>query len=446
MARRSGGMALRQIRALFNLGVIGERTDGQLLERFATDGGEAAELAFAALVERHGPMVLRICRGVLRDPNDVEDAFQATFLVLVRRARSLWVEDSLGPWLHRVARRVAMRARANAARRRDRERRAAEARPAMAPDADRDDGLMALLHEEIDRLPERCRVPLVLCDVQGMTHEQAARHLGWPIGTVKSRLMSGRERLRARLRRRGVAPAIAAMKLMMERSARSAAGTVPPGLMEATVRSARVVAAGASTTAAGAVPATVNLLMEGALNAMFVTRIKVAVLACGLIAGGAVVAAQQVSRVPRSTSPRPASVPAAARPDGTADDAGAVAREMAQLEVGLLDDEVKQIRSQLSDALKVKVQYETSVSNVDPKAWEEADAAYLKAREVYLKKARELASARRRVGKVEEAKSDDKGIGRRRIRARIMPATGRPPDRARTPPARWSARSTWTPS
>ena len=107
MARRSGGRAPRQTRALFNLGVIGELTDGQLLERFATDGGEAAELAFAALVERHGPMVLRICRGVLRDPNDVEDAFQATFLVLVRRARSLWVEDSLGPWLHRVARRIA---------------------------------------------------------------------------------------------------------------------------------------------------------------------------------------------------------------------------------------------------------------------------------------------------------------------------------------------------
>src|SRR5215470_18978564 len=103
MARRSDGMVLRQIRTLFDLGIIGELTDGQLLERFATAGGEAAELAFAAMVERHGPMVLRICRGVLRDPNDVEDAFQATFLVLVRRARALWVEDSLGPWLHRVA-------------------------------------------------------------------------------------------------------------------------------------------------------------------------------------------------------------------------------------------------------------------------------------------------------------------------------------------------------
>ncbi len=111
MARRSDGLVLRQVRTLFNLGVIGELTDGQLLERFATARGEAAELAFAALVERHGPMVLRIGQNVLSDPNDVEDAFQATFLVLVQRSRSLWVEDSLGPWLHRVARRIAVRAR-----------------------------------------------------------------------------------------------------------------------------------------------------------------------------------------------------------------------------------------------------------------------------------------------------------------------------------------------
>src|SRR5262249_29254946 len=156
----------RQIRALFDLGIIGELTDGQLLERFATSGGEAAERAFAALVERHGPMVLRICRNHLRDPNDVEDALQATFLVLVQRSRSLWVEDSLAPWVHRVARRIAIRARASAARRRDRERRAAEGRPTMISDPGGDDGLMALLHEEIDRLPERCRVPVVLCDLE----------------------------------------------------------------------------------------------------------------------------------------------------------------------------------------------------------------------------------------------------------------------------------------
>ena len=129
VAIRPKGAIRRQLRTLFNLGAIGELTDGQLLERFATRGGEAAELAFAALVERHGPMVLRVCRNILRDPNDVQDAFQATFLVLVQKARSLWVRDSLGPWLHRVAHRVATRARSSAARRREHERRAAETRP-----------------------------------------------------------------------------------------------------------------------------------------------------------------------------------------------------------------------------------------------------------------------------------------------------------------------------
>src|SRR5205085_6989931 len=113
---------------LFNVGTIRELTDGQLLERFASDRGEAAELAFAALVERHGPMVLRVCRGVLADPDDTQDAFQATFLILVRKARALWVRDSLGPWLHQVAFRTASCARSAAVRRRRHERHAALSR------------------------------------------------------------------------------------------------------------------------------------------------------------------------------------------------------------------------------------------------------------------------------------------------------------------------------
>jgi RNA polymerase sigma factor (sigma-70 family) len=402
MARRSDELVLRQMLALFNLGVIGELSDGQLLERFATAGGEAAELAFAALVERHGPMVLRICRNCLRDANDVEDAFQATFLVLVRRARALWVEDSLAPWVHRVARRIAVRARANAARRRDRERRAAEGRPVMAPGDEPDDGLVALLHEEIDRLPERCRVPVVLCDLEGLTHEQAARRLSWPIGTVKSRLMSGRERLRTRLVRRGVAPAIALMKTMTATPVRSASAAVPVNLMEATVQAARRIAAGAGATSAGAVPATVALLMEGAQSAMFMTRIKFALLAFGLVAGGAVVAAQQAGRTHETRTSRPVNVrstgPAAARVDGSEDDAAADAKEMARLELDLLDAEVGQLRGQVNEALKTKVQYDTSASEVPPNAAREAGLAYEKARAVYLEKARALASRRRRTG------------------------------------------------
>src|SRR5262249_12014465 len=123
---RERGRAVRgRIRALFDDGVTAGLTDGQILERFATRRGEAAELAFGALVERHGPMVLRTCRGILRDEHDASDAFQATFLVLVLKGGSLWVKDSLGPWLHRVACRVAVRAKVAAIRRGEAERAAA---------------------------------------------------------------------------------------------------------------------------------------------------------------------------------------------------------------------------------------------------------------------------------------------------------------------------------
>ncbi|MEJ7638365.1 MAG: sigma-70 family RNA polymerase sigma factor [Singulisphaera sp.] len=137
--QRRSGAVLRSIHTVFSVGTVGGLTDGQLLERFATRDGEAAELAFAALVERHGPMVLRVCRGVLRDGHDAEDAFQATFLILARKARSVWVRDSLGPWLHGVAYHVATTARSTASRRRSREREAAEMRPRVVAEGDRDD-------------------------------------------------------------------------------------------------------------------------------------------------------------------------------------------------------------------------------------------------------------------------------------------------------------------
>ena len=198
---KNDGGVLRQLRTLFTVGSIRELTDGQLLERFATERGEAAELAFSALIERHGPMVLRVCRDVLADPNDAQDAFQATFLVLVQKAQSLWVRHSLGPWLYRVAYRSASSYRSAAARRRWHEWRAS--RPANGSHDAIDAELQRVLHEEIDRLPERHRAPVVLCDLEGRTYEQAALYLGWPIGTVKSRLSRGRDQLRGRLVRRG---------------------------------------------------------------------------------------------------------------------------------------------------------------------------------------------------------------------------------------------------
>jgi RNA polymerase sigma factor (sigma-70 family) len=194
-------------RVLFGSGTLAGLTDGQLLERFATHPDEAGESAFAALLDRHGPMVLRVCGGLLRDLNDAEDAIQATFLVLARKARSLWVRDTIGPWLYGVAHRIAARALSDRARRRRHERAAAGlAATAIAPD-DPDD-LVPLLHQEIGRLPESFRAPIVLCYLEGLTHDQAARRLGWPVGTVRSRLSRGRDRLRSRLDGRGIAPAV----------------------------------------------------------------------------------------------------------------------------------------------------------------------------------------------------------------------------------------------
>ncbi len=229
MAIGKDGAVGRQLRTLFNVGAIRELSDGQLLERFATDRGESAELAFAALVERHGPMVLRVCRGILDDPHDSQDAFQATFLVLVTKVRSLWVRDSIGPWLHQVAYRTASCARSSAARRTRLERRAAtlpykeEGRAEGLGDPER------VLLEEIERLPEHFRAPVVLCDLEGRTHEQAARALGWPVGTVKSRQARARQRLRDRLVRRGLAPG-AGLVL----TSNGLASTLPAALVDST--------------------------------------------------------------------------------------------------------------------------------------------------------------------------------------------------------------------
>src|SRR4051812_27360197 len=167
------------LRLLLRAGVIGSQPDEQLLDRFLR-GGDGSEAAFEFLVTRHGPMVLSVCRQVLGPSDEVEDAFQATFLILVRRAGAIRDHNSIGSGLHGVARRVAVRARADAARRRERTRCAGEV---IADRAGRcelpGEDLVASLHEEIAGLPEKYRAPVVLCELEGMTHEEAARQLGW---------------------------------------------------------------------------------------------------------------------------------------------------------------------------------------------------------------------------------------------------------------------------
>ena len=181
--------------------MAGNLSDAQLLDGFLARSGEAAEAAFEALVARHGPMVLDVCSNVLRDSHDAQDAFQATFLVLASRAGSIRRRDALAGWLLGVARRVALRSRTDLARRRAYEGRAAEMKTDLQQDRAES---WPELHEEIGRLPERYREPVVLCYLEGLSTDAAALRLGCPEGTVLSRLSRARERLQGRLTRRGL--------------------------------------------------------------------------------------------------------------------------------------------------------------------------------------------------------------------------------------------------
>src|SRR5262249_31655390 len=166
----------------------------QLLERFALQREDAA---FTALVRRHGPLVLGVCRRILHNWHDAEDAFQATFLVLARKAGSITKQESVASWLYQVAYRTAVRARARTARRQEREQRAGtpEADGTLAEVTGRE--LVAVLDEELYQLPQRYRAPLVLCYLQGRTRDQAARQLGWSLRALKHLLERARQRLRA---------------------------------------------------------------------------------------------------------------------------------------------------------------------------------------------------------------------------------------------------------
>ena len=281
MKIRKDGAALRQLETLFNSGAIRELSDGQLLEHFSTGRGETAQVAFEALVERHGAMVLRVCRAQLVDPHDTQDAFQATFLVLAKRARSLWVRDSLGPWLYQVAFRTASCSRSAATRRRRHEGRAAEMATSLDRHEDRSNSeLERVLHQEISRLPECYRVPIVLCDLQGLTCEEAARRMGRPIGTVKSWRFRGRARLRDRLIQLRLAPSVA---LGAAFPLEAALTTLPQAAVRTAIRAL------SDRMTAGEVSASVRTLVEGVLKTMLLMKLRttaIAAFAVALLAAG----------------------------------------------------------------------------------------------------------------------------------------------------------------
>jgi RNA polymerase sigma factor (sigma-70 family) len=286
VAKGLHGGIWRHAHTLFNEGVIGDVGDEQLLARFVTAHREASERAFEALVERHGPMVLRVCRTILRDRHDAEDAFQATFLVLARQAASIRSRTSVASWLHGVARRVAFSARSAASRRRQHERKAADRTERFVAEPRWDD-LAQVLHEEIDQLPERYRAPTVLCDMEGLTEGQAVRRLGRPVGTIRSRLRRGRQRLPCRLIRRGLAPA--SVVVVGAHPGCSANGVVASELVSATIQAA-LQFAGVSTTVA-TVSASAAALAEEHLGSILMTRIKNTAMAALLAIGIATVGA-----------------------------------------------------------------------------------------------------------------------------------------------------------
>ena len=295
----------RHLRTLYEFGVAGSFTDEQLLARFLASRDAAAEEAFAELVQRHGPMVLGVCRRILGDAHEAEDAFQATFLVLARKASTVVRREKVAGWLHGVAVRTAREARIRSARRRAREERVSM--PIHVEPSD--DGLPAelreILDEELARLPARHRGPVVLCELEGLPHPEAARRLGIPRGTLSSRLARAKARLRDRLSARGVTLPAAALSALLVREAR--ASTVPLSLFESTVEAATLVAAGPSASAA--LSASVASLSEGVIKTMFVAKLKGIALAVGTMTvavSGAVVLAQSGPR----PEPKPA-IPAA---------------------------------------------------------------------------------------------------------------------------------------
>jgi RNA polymerase sigma factor (sigma-70 family) len=255
------------------------RPDALLLHHFLH---HADEESFAVLVRRHGPTVLGVCRRLLGDRHDVEDAFQATFLVLVRKARSIGRRDRLGGWLYGVAFRTAQKARFRRARRRAVEKPADDATPEPAAPAPPPDDWLELLDRELLAVPEKYRLPLLLCELRGVGRRDAARQLGLAEGTLSSRLARGRQLLRQRLTRRGVYLSAAALLTGM---ASQANADFPPALVAPTARAASFYLANRSL-AAGVVPAAVLHLTEGVLKSMVLSKLKMALLLLPVLAVG----------------------------------------------------------------------------------------------------------------------------------------------------------------
>jgi RNA polymerase sigma factor (sigma-70 family) len=350
MASRHLQLVLHYLRHLSGPADNGGSTDSHLLERFITARDEAA---FAILVQRHGRTVLGVCRRLLHNPDDVDDAFQATFLVLAGKAGSIHRRHSLSSWLYGVAYRVALRARARLSRRRDKEQPLhdyTDERQEEPSAAVHRRELCALVDEELSRLPDKYRAPLLLCDAAGMSWTMAARELCWTAGKLQRRLQRGREVLRVRLQNRGVVlPAAGVSAVLLEQTALA----LPPALAGATSKMALFVAAGEGVTS----PA-IGALAHDVMKTMWLGKLKIAaaclivtMAAAGLGVGAlapAMPGQRRAQDVKRASAPgtslaertAPAAADSGADKDsdsGAAKQTGPDAQEMMSLAAHILD-------------------------------------------------------------------------------------------------------------
>ncbi len=308
MATTLMGDVIQHLRQTVRLRDGAGLSDGQLLGDYVSRRDEAA---LEALVQRHGPMVWSVCRRILGNPHDAEDAFQATFLVFVRKAASIASRELLANWLYGVAYQTARKARATAARRQARERQVTQM-PEPALEQETWDDLQALLDHELSKLADKYRTVLVLCDLEGKTRKEAARQLRCPEGTVASRLATARTMLAKRLARHGLAVTGEALALALAQS--EAAAGVPPAVVSSTVKAANLFAAG-QVAAVGVISPTVVALTQGVLKAMLMSKLKAVVavvLLLGFIGTGAIVLSGGVAA--QNATPAPSLAEERAKP------------------------------------------------------------------------------------------------------------------------------------
>lgn len=291
-----------------------EQSDRELLRRFAVQRDADA---FELLVRRHGPMVLSVCRRMLRDPHAADDAFQATFMLLVRKAASLREPERLGNWLYGVAYRIALRGRLQMAQRVDHEMRTGTQAAIDQQLAVEQLEIQAVLDEELNGLPGKYRDPLILCYLQGKTHAQAARMLGCPVGSMAGRLATAREQLRLRLKRRGVVTSAGLFGAAL--AASSARCDVPPALIQATVEAAAAAVQAGAAGAASGLAELAHTALAGARTGLA----KVLLAALLAVLGGGWLTMQLVPRAAADDRRSAATISPGREIDaGTADEAG----------------------------------------------------------------------------------------------------------------------------